>query len=129
MVKIFGGINYYITFLICLTNHRRRKKKEGDENYENVFHLVSYKWFRVTRIKTSIDFDYNMCGWDRVGRCEYLIRWNFFWGGVCVRFRGGLLVYSIHKLDYVSIFEVIFTVPHFSILPFSNISISTWGSV
>jgi hypothetical protein len=31
-----------------LTNHRRRKKKEG-EGDEYMSHLVSYKWIRITQ--------------------------------------------------------------------------------
>jgi hypothetical protein len=44
-----------------LTNHRRRKKKEGEDD-EYMSHLVPYKWFRRTRNITSIGLKYNVWG-------------------------------------------------------------------
>ena len=39
----------------------RRKKKEGEDD-EEVFHLVSYKWFRRTQYISELGVDYNVWG-------------------------------------------------------------------
>ena len=46
--------------IMIISNHRRRKKKYWDEDYEYMFHLVSYKWFRRTQYITSIGLFYNV---------------------------------------------------------------------
>ena len=77
--------------------YRRRKKKEGDEDYEYMSHKVSYKWIRKTQVIPEYVVFYNVWGF-------YLV---VFLVGIC--FRGGLLFYpfSIHILSYdVSVFVV-----------------------
>ena len=43
-------------------SHRRRKKKEGDEDDEWVFHLVYYKCFRRKENITELGGDYKEVG-------------------------------------------------------------------
>ena len=56
-----------------MTNHRRRKKKEGDED-EYMSHKVSYKWIRRTQYIPSIGLFYKNVGvtW-RLSDCEELV--------------------------------------------------------
>ena len=62
--ELSGG--YLETVWLCEelvgVTHRRRKKKDWDEEDEWMFHLVPYKWIRKTQVIPELGVDYNVCG-------------------------------------------------------------------
>ena len=116
-------IYHFLNFLFItgddFTNHRRRQKKEGDDD-EYMFHLVSYKCFRLIQYVPELGRFYTKFGF-------YLV---VFLGVYC--FRGGLLFYlfSIHKLYYdVSVFISVSDVPRSTFSELSNPFTSIWENV
>jgi len=49
---------------MIISHHRRRKKEEGEYD-EWVFHKVSYKWIRKTKVIPELGFNYNVWGYLR----------------------------------------------------------------
>ena len=39
----------------------KMERDDDEDEDENIFHLVSYKWFRRTQYITSIGLKYNVC--------------------------------------------------------------------
>jgi len=48
---------------MIISNHRRRQKKEGDEDDEYMSHKVSYKWIRKTQVIPELGLFYNVWGY------------------------------------------------------------------